>query len=52
MLIIELSLVFMSSPELSKLGQGFAQGQQSSLGTDHIQGVGSGREKICIRAKV
>lgn len=37
--------MFKSSVELSKSGQGFAQGQQWSLGVGHIPGVGSGHAR-------
>lgn len=35
-----------SFPELSNPGQGFAQGQQLSLGVGHVKGVGSGRDTL------
>lgn len=38
MLILELSHVFKPCTDLSKLGQGFAQRQQWSLGADHVKG--------------
>ena len=40
--------MFKSFTELGKLGQGFAQGQQCSLGADHVKGIGLGRDKLDI----
>ena len=35
----------------SKPGQGFAWDQQWFPSAGHVQGVGSGRDKLCIRAQ-
>ncbi|WMV55639.1 hypothetical protein MTR67_049024 [Solanum verrucosum] len=39
------------SAELRRPGQGFAWGQQWSPGADPAKGVGSGRDKLGIRAQ-